>query len=253
MDNRSDSLDLEADEPVFVETSFKLTGVPVPLDPAAPALVKDAPAGAPEPCGVQVADDKRFDCLVVGVGGQGAVLASRLIAAACMNRDLFVRTAETIGMSQRGGSVASHVRVAATARDLPSSMIPDHGADLVLAFEPGEAVRAWRYLAPSGALVCSSRPVVPSAAASSGYTGEAQVAWLRSQLGSDRLAVVDAGVLEGAGLSPKCLNVLLLGAAIGLGALPFGADELRAAMGELMKPRLIPMNEQALELGMGLA
>ena len=184
--------------------------------------------------------------------GQGAVLASRLVAAACMDGGSFVRTAETIGMSQRGGSVATHVRVAPTARDLPTSMIPRRGADLVLAFEPGEAVRAYGYLARGGALVCSTRPLVPSAAATSGYDGRAQVDWLAEHVGPERFAALDVQALEDAGLSPKCLNVLLLGAAVGLGALPFGADELRRAMAELMKPKLIPMNERALELGISL-
>ncbi len=195
----------------------------------------------------------RLDCLVVGVGGQGAVLASRLIAAASMARGAFVRTAETIGMSQRGGSVASHVRVAPDAACLPSSLIPARGADLVLAFEPGEALRAFDHLAPAGVVVCSTRPVVPSAAATSGYDGSAQLAWLRGRLGPDRLACVDPGVLEDAGLSPRSLNVLLLGVAIGMGALPFGADEMEAALRQRLKPRLVDMNLRALELGQGLA
>lgn len=230
------------DEAAYVETSFKLTGVPV--------TIEDLPTAPHRGCR---RTEPSFNCLVAGVGGQGAVLASRLVAAACMAQGSFVRTAETIGMSQRGGSVTSHVRVAATAQGLPTSMIARHGADLVLAFEPGEAVRAFDLLSPRGALVCSSRPVVPSAAATSGYDGAAQIAWLRSAIDADRLVVLDVQTLEDAGLSPKCLNVLLLGAAVGLGALPFGANELRAAMGELMKPKLIPMNERALELGMALA
>ena len=55
------------------------------------------------------------------------------------------------------------------------------------------------------------------------------------------------------GLSPKCLNVLLLGCAVGMGALPFGPEELRGALRQLMKPRLVDMNERALDLGISLA
>jgi indolepyruvate ferredoxin oxidoreductase beta subunit len=142
--------------------------------------------------------------------------------------------------------------VAASADDLPSSLIYDGGADLVLAFEPGEAVRAVRKLAPHGSLVCSSRPVVPSAAATSGYDGTAQIAWLQERLGEKGFSCVDAAVLTDAGLSAKCLNVLLLGAAIGMDALPFGASELRGALAALVKPKLLAMNERALELGVGL-
>ena len=212
--------------------------------------------------------NKGFDCLVVGVGGQGVVLASRLVAAAFMNGGAYVRTAETIGMSQRGGGVATHVR--ATAADegasqlscgicagepqgAATSLIPSRSADLVLAFEPGEAVRAYGFLAPAGSMVCANRPVVPSAAASGGYDGQAQIAWLRKSVAPGRIAVVDVSALERSGLNPKCLNVMLLGAAVGLGALPFGADELRQAMTQLMKPQLIEMNERALALGIELA
>ncbi len=73
------------------------------------------------------------DILITGVGGQGTVLASRLIAACAMAEGQFVRTAETIGMAQRGGSVVSHVRIGAADR---SPLIPLGGADLIIAFEP---------------------------------------------------------------------------------------------------------------------
>ncbi len=194
---------------------------------------------------------KPWNCLVVGVGGQGVVLASRLVAAACMDGGAFVRTAETIGMSQRGGSVASHVRVAASPDDVPSSLIGAAGADLVLSFEPGEAVRSFSQLKTTGSVVCADRAVVPAAAP--GYTGSAQLDWLRAHVPPERIAVVDASALDEAGLSPKCLNVMLLGAALGLHALPFDSTRLTVAMEGLMRPKLIPMNVKALELGMKLA
>lgn len=192
-----------------------------------------------------------LDCLVVGVGGQGVVLASRLVAWASMASGAFVRTAETIGMSQRGGSVASHVRVAPTADDLPSSLIGRAGADLLLCFEPGEALRSFSQLKPGGALVCANRPI---AAAATGVTCDLakQAAWLEQHVDEGRFLMVDASLLEREGLSPKSLNVLLLGAAVGLGALPFGPDELCRAMEGLMRPKLVPMNVKALELGIGL-
>lgn len=192
-----------------------------------------------------------LDCLVVGVGGQGVVLASRLIAAASMASGAFVRTAETIGMSQRGGSVASHVRVAPSADELPTSLICRAGADLVLSFEPGEAIRAFSQLKPQGALVCANRPI---AAAATGVSCDlaAQTEWLQSHVSQGRFLMLDAGLLEREGLNPKSLNVLLLGAAVGLGTLPFGEQQLRQAMEQLMRPKLIPMNVKALELGMSL-
>ena len=80
----------------------------------------------------------KCDVLVAGVGGQGTILASRLIAQSAMEDGCFVRSSETIGMAQRGGSVVSHVRVDGEDK---SSVIPLHTADLLLAFEPAEAAR----------------------------------------------------------------------------------------------------------------
>ena len=83
------------------------------------------------------------DILICGVGGQGTVLASKLIASAAMNLGNVVHSAETIGMAQRGGSVTSHIRIGNTAS---SPLIPMGSADLILAFEPSEAVRNLAYL-----------------------------------------------------------------------------------------------------------
>ena len=76
------------------------------------------------------------NCLLCGVGGQGVVLASRLIAYAAMEKGNFVRTAETIGMAQRGGCVVSHVR---TGKIIHSPLIPLGQADLIIGFEIGRA------------------------------------------------------------------------------------------------------------------
>ena len=96
------------------------------------------------------------NCLLCGVGGQGTVLASRIIASAFMEKGLFARTAETIGMAQRGGSVVSHVRVGET---VPSPMIPPGKADLIIAFEPSEAVRNLSFLRKDGTVVLCDRPI----------------------------------------------------------------------------------------------
>ena len=103
----------------------------------------------------------RFNCLLTGIGGQGIVLASRLLAHAFMARGATVRVAETIGMSQRGGTVVSHVRMAENAGPIHSSMLPLRSAQLILAFEPGEAARAYPYLAADGLIVTALRAMRP--------------------------------------------------------------------------------------------
>ena len=97
------------------------------------------------------------NCLLCGVGGQGVVLASKLIAYAAMEKGMEVRTSETIGMSQRGGSVVSHVRM---GQEIYSPMIPRHSADVILAFEPAEAVRSLSYLKKGGVVVVDRKSVV---------------------------------------------------------------------------------------------
>lgn len=79
-----------------------------------------------------------MNCILAGVGGQGTVLASKLIAQAGLSSGQMVRTAETIGMAQRGGCVVSHVR---TGKRVHSPLVPIGQADIIIGFEPGEAVR----------------------------------------------------------------------------------------------------------------
>lgn len=99
-----------------------------------------------------------ISCLLCGVGGQGTVLASKLIATAAMERGEQARTAETIGMAQRGGSVVSHVRIGG---QIHSPMIPIGQADILMGFEPGEAVRCLPYLKKGGTAVVSCKGVQP--------------------------------------------------------------------------------------------
>ena len=128
------------------------------------------------------------NCLLCGVGGQGVVLASKLIAYAAMEKGMEVRTSETIGMSQRGGSVASHVRM---GQEIYSPMIPRHSADVILAFEPAEAVRSLSYLKKGGVVVVNKKAVKPVTAALSRscYDGGEMICYLRKQ--AERLYVVD--------------------------------------------------------------
>ena len=84
-----------------------------------------------------------LNILLTGVGGQGTVLAAKVLAQAALEKGWQVRTAETIGMAQRGGSVVSHVRYGS---QIETPLIPEHSADVMIAFEPAEAVRCLRYL-----------------------------------------------------------------------------------------------------------
>jgi indolepyruvate ferredoxin oxidoreductase beta subunit len=184
-----------------------------------------------------------------GVGGQGIVLASKLVSQAALDSGVPVRTAETIGMAQRGGSVTSHVRIGA---NIHSPLIPLGTADAIVAFEPAEAVRCLPYLAPGrGAVVVSMRPVPPVTAALARleYDGSEMLGYLRAC--GERVIVVDGDEVCAACGSPKVLNTALLGAAAEAGVLGFSADDLELVIRRTIPERFVEMNVQALALGAG--
>ena len=153
-----------------------------------------------------------MNCILAGVGGQGTVLASKLLAQAAMAKGQSVRTAETIGMAQRGGCVVSHVRI---GDNMHSPMIPLHGADLIIGFEPAEAVRCLPFLKNGGTVVVNSSAIRPvtSSLGNSSYHASDMLSFLQENVSS--LIIIDgAKICEECG-SPKVLNVALLGAAFG--------------------------------------
>ena len=186
--------------------------------------------------------------ILAGVGGQGAVLASKLLARAAMDRGLSVKTAETIGMAQRGGSVFSHVRM---GEGMHSPLIGRGRADAIVAFEPAEAVRQLPFLRPDGVVVTSDAPVVPVSSATGGpaYDLPAIMSYLHERVGEKNLSVVDASAAEAALGTAKALNVVLLGAAARAGALgPVTVDDLASAVRALVNPRFLDLDLHALML-----
>ena len=186
------------------------------------------------------------NCLLCGVGGQGVVLASKLIAYAAMEKGLNVRTSETIGMSQRGGSVVTHVRMGETVH---SPMIPKGSADVIMAFEPAEAVRNLSYLKEDGVMVVDKKAVKPVTATlgQSKYDGQEELLYLQEKV--KNLYIIDGhAICEEAG-SSKVLNVVLLGVALGSGVLDIQLEEMKEEIKKHVKPQFVEMNIKALELG----
>ena len=181
--------------------------------------------------------------LICGVGGQGIVLTSKLIAATAMAKDMPVMSAETIGMAQKGGSVFSFLRL---GDDLHCPMFPEKTADLIIGFEPAEAVRMLPYLKDGGKIVLNTHPIMPVMAALSGtdYTGKEMIAYLQTKVQS--LAMLDADAACKALGSPKVLNMIMLGAAIRQNVLPFTVEEIEETMRRTVKPQFVEMNSKAL-------
>jgi indolepyruvate ferredoxin oxidoreductase beta subunit len=98
-----------------------------------------------------------FDIIVAGVGGQGVVSLSAIIASSAMREGLAVKQSEVHGMSQRGGSVLANLRLADHA--IASDLIPRGTAAMILSMEPVESLRYLEYLSPDGTLITSTNPV----------------------------------------------------------------------------------------------
>ena len=186
--------------------------------------------------------------ILCGVGGQGTVLASKLTAAASMAKGLDVRSAETIGMAQRGGSVLSYLRIGECA----SPLINYGCADLIIGFEPAETVRALSYLKQGGTVITSDRAMMPVTAALQGsdYEGSKMTDYLKSLEGDivGKLVIVNTdAALRDLG-SAKVMNMVLLGAAARGGFLgPVTIDDIKEALIKKVKPQFHELNFKALE------
>ncbi|MBP3810300.1 MAG: indolepyruvate oxidoreductase subunit beta [Clostridiales bacterium] len=186
--------------------------------------------------------------ILCGVGGQGTVLASKLTAAASMAKGLNVRSAETIGMAQRGGSVLSYLRIGECA----SPLINSGCADLIIGFEPAETVRALSYLKEGGIVITSDRAMMPVTAALKGsdYEGSKMTDYLKSLEGGriGKLVIVNTDdAMRDLG-SPKAMNMVLLGAAARGGFLgEVTIDDIRQALVKKVKPQFHELNFKALE------
>jgi indolepyruvate ferredoxin oxidoreductase beta subunit len=147
----------------------------------------------------------KYDIIVAGVGGQGILSISAIIASAAVKDGLQAQQSEVHGMAQRGGAVYTHLRIA----DAPihSGLIAEGTADLILGMEPVEALRYTAHLAPTGTLLTSQDPVVnvPD------YP-DMDTVLDRIRLMADG-HVVEAGELARTAGSPKAANMVMVGAA----------------------------------------
>lgn len=183
--------------------------------------------------------------LLCGVGGQGTVLASKLLAFAAMEKGLQVRTAETIGMAQRGGSVVSHVRI---GTEIHSPLLAKGTADVLIAFEPAEAVRCISYLKQGGTVIVNQKAVRPVTASLQGTyaDGSEMLCYLRDQAGT--VTILDGEAICDACGSSKVLNIVLLAAAAQSGSLGITPEELKSAIRKRMPEQFHALNLRAVDM-----
>ena len=191
--------------------------------------------------------------VLTGIGGQGTVLAAKILAQAAQARGWHVRTAETIGMAQRGGSVTSHVRMGDAGERVASPLVNTGAADMLIAFEPGEAARVLSLLAPDGVLVTASSVKQPVSASLSKSVYAAQPVIEALQKRAGRTVVVDEAPLLKLIGNAKALNIVLLTVAVaqtnaqGRPLLGITIEEFKQAIAACVKPKFVDMNLAAVD------
>jgi indolepyruvate ferredoxin oxidoreductase, beta subunit len=187
---------------------------------------------------------------LTGVGGQGTLLASRLLGEAALAAGLDPLVSETHGMAQRGGIVVSTVILG----ELKSPLISPGEADIVLGFEALETFRALDRCHAGTLVIANSATIVPYPVA----IGQAQYPpvegmfdLMAPQVGS--LLAFDAGGLARQAGSALAVNMVLLGALMELGRLPVSAAEVLAVIRSRTNPKFLKSNLQAFALGAAAA
>ncbi len=183
--------------------------------------------------------------LLVGVGGQGTILASKLLTTGLMEAGFDVKMSEIHGMSQRGGSVSSQVRY---GENIESPVIEAGSADILVSFEMMEAMRWLKYLKPDGKIVVNDYqiPSMPVLIGKFDYPREI----LSALQNKASTTVIDAVGLARSLGNEKVMNVILLGALVK----SMGLDTIdwEKIIREQVKARFIDINIKALHTGMDL-
>lgn len=183
-----------------------------------------------------------YDILMVGIGGQGTILASNILGEACLIEGRHVKGAETHGMAQRGGSVESHIRI----DGLFGPLIPPGKADLLISFDLLEALRYSHYLKEKGNMVVNRHLVLPTSVFTQNHPAPSQDEIIEA-LKKHALCLLDADKLAQDAGSPLSQNVVMLGAASP--SIPLKPESLLDAVKRLVPKKTIDINVKAFELG----
>ena len=182
-----------------------------------------------------------WNVMIVGVGGQGSLLASRVLGTLFIDAGFDVKVSEVHGMSQRGGSVSTIVRVG----EKVESMIADPGcADIVVAFEAIEALRAQQFVRAGGSLFVNDEQITPVPV----NIGVCKMPeGVHKKLAKIGATIIDAGGIAREVGSPRSTNVVLVGALST--ALPFEVAEWEDAIRRRVPPKTVEANLAAFVRG----
>jgi len=190
-----------------------------------------------------------FNLIITGVGGQGNVLASRVVGNMLMEKGLNITIGETFGASQRGGSVMSHLRISAESTFSPQ--IPKGQAHMVVSLEPTEALRVLRdYGNPEINVLCNMRPIhsVGVISGDQEYPSRKDLEeWIRGLSKQTWLVnATDAAIKLG---NPIFGNIMLVGALAATQMLPLDLKSFETVISRTMSAEKIEINLTAFEQG----
>ena len=182
--------------------------------------------------------------MIVGVGGQGSLLASKLLGHVAMQAGYDVKVSEVHGMSQRGGSVVTYVKY--SDDKVWSPVINEGEADLIISFEMLEAARWVSFLKKEGTIVVNNQEIAPMPVINGTAVYPEKIAEKLKEAGVSLMVVDALSLAEEAG-SAKATNVVLMGAVAN--HMEFPEEMWQKAIAECVPPKILELNRKAFALG----
>ena len=190
-----------------------------------------------------------INLIITGIGGQGNILISKLLGDTLQEEGYWVTIGETYGASQRGGSVASHVRI--SRETLYSPITLQGAADIILSLEPVEALRILAtYGGPRTCVVTNVRPVYPMAVAigEAEYPAIERIKQAIGELSQDAFYLNASEIAIGLG-APLLTNMVMAGALVGSRLLPLNEEQFERQLGVNFQAEKLALNVKAFKLG----
>ena len=182
--------------------------------------------------------------MIVGVGGQGTLLASKLLGAVLLEKDYDVKVSEVHGMSQRGGSVVTYVRF---GEKVYSPIIDKGEADIILSFELLEAARWLEYLKPGGQMIVNTQRMEPMPVIIGAAEYPEDIETKMEQAGAKVDAMDFLSIANEAG-SSKAVNITLMGR-LSNHFPEIETEVWEKAMEKIVPPKFLELNKKAFEMG----
>src|SRR5665648_310392 len=183
---------------------------------------------------------------LIGIGGQGTIKASTIIGEAAMKKGLNVVKSEVHGMAQRGGTVITELKIG----EAQSPLIEEGGADLLIAFEPTEALRSFNKINSESFVIVNSSSIIPFTV-SLGISEYPELSSVFEELKTKikNLLIIDAQKIAKEAGSIISENMVLLGAAVAIPNFPVDKKLIIQSIKENLPPKSVEMNLKAFELG----